>query len=85
MRWSWMLGALALGGCVTGVVDETTGQPQCGNPLRGSRYAMCARLATAGVDNGYGGSRQLAGSVDSTHPRVSARYTMQGGTFHAYR
>jgi hypothetical protein len=87
MRWSWILLALAMGGCITGVVDDTSGEErlQCANPLRGSRYAMCGRLSTAGLDLTTVGTRRVTGSVDSTHQRVTSRYSLRGGTFHAYR
>jgi hypothetical protein len=88
MRWSWILLALAIGGCVTGVVDSKKQQqpPRCADPLRGSRYAMCARLSTAGLDLAVVDDKRLAGAVDATHDSVSSsRYVLRGGTFHAHR
>jgi len=77
---------LTLSGCVTGVLDENGNEvaQKCPDPLQGSRYSVCGRLSSSGFSNASGGKRVLA-TVDSAHEKTSSRYTLQGGTFHAYR
>jgi hypothetical protein len=71
-------------GCVNGIVDPSSGQP-CPNPLRGARYALCGHLSTAELNGSTVNGKRVLGSVDSTQPERAGRYTIKGGTFHAYR
>ena len=81
-----LLMLVTLSGCVTGVLDENGNEvaQKCPDPLQGSRYSLCGKLSSSGFGGGAGGKRVLA-TVDSAHEQTSSRYTLQGGSFHAYR
>jgi hypothetical protein len=89
MRRAWLLLLLvvagtAASGCVGVTSDDSPAGSVCFSPMRSGRYALCGHVSTVGIASPSDGV-WVIGAVDSTQRPMTGRYTISGGTFHAYR